>query len=148
MPELMAGISVIAILAGTGATNAVKQINQAKITATMDEMKSISLAVTEYQKDNPGETISSINTLVTQYYLTQGFVEAPNSELKTDWTEDTWGTDYKLTPPSIETDGDFIRGSLESAGPDGKLTDDTATPYNEADDNIKITLEPMVGGTD
>ena len=148
MPEIMASIAVMSILAGTGIVSAVNQINQARVVATMDEMKSISTALMDYHKDHPGDTIStigSINTLVREGYLAQGFTAAPDTDLKTDWKEDAWGNSYKLLAPSIENDGDYIRGSLESAGADGKLTDDPLTAgYDETDDNIKITLEPMI----
>lgn len=145
MPEVMASITVMAVLAGTGVTSAVNQISRSRIIATMDEMKSISLALDQYHQDNPGNTISTITTLVTYNYLTEGFTQAPDSDLKTDWKEDAWGNPYKLTPPSIDADGDYLRGSLESAGPNGIMTDDsTTTSVNEAADNIKITLEPMI----
>ncbi|MFH1713397.1 MAG: prepilin-type N-terminal cleavage/methylation domain-containing protein, partial [Candidatus Jacksonbacteria bacterium] len=45
MPEIMASIAVMSILAGTGIVSAVNQINQARVVATMDEMKSISTAL-------------------------------------------------------------------------------------------------------
>ena len=145
MPELMAGISIMAILAGTGATSAVNQINKAKLVATMDEMKSISEALAEYHKDYPGDTISTITTLVTKGYLAEGFTQAPDTDLETDWKEDAWGNSYTLSAPSVDSDGDYIRGYLESAGSDGVLTDDTATSNrDEDDDNIRITLEPMI----
>jgi hypothetical protein len=84
---------------------------------------------------------------VTQQYLAQGFVAAPDADLETDWKQDVWNNDYTLVPPSVEADGDYIRGSLESAGADGILTDDeTTTAYDESDDNIKISLEPMIAG--
>lgn len=143
--EVTASITIMAILAGTGVTSAVNQISRSRIIATMDEMKSIALALDQYHQDNPGSTISTITTLVSSNYLGEGFTHTPDSDLKTDWKEDTWGNSYKLTPPSIDTDGDYLRGSLESAGPDGIMADNPATTgTDEDDDNIKITLEPMV----
>jgi type II secretory pathway pseudopilin PulG len=147
MPELLAGISIMAILAGTGVSSAVNQINHAKITATMDEMMSISKALMEYQNDNPGTTITTITTLVSQEYVSEGFTQAPDTALKTNWKEDAWGNSYILTPPSIDGSGKYTRGSLESSGADGILADDPLTAsYNESDDNIKISLDPMITG--
>ncbi|HBH46640.1 MAG: hypothetical protein A2445_02675 [Candidatus Jacksonbacteria bacterium RIFOXYC2_FULL_44_29] len=147
MPEIMASITVMAVLAGTGVTNAVNQISQAKLIATMDEMKAVRDSLMAYQQDYPGDTISTITTLVTKGYLAEGFTDAPNSDLETNWKEDAWGKSYALVPPAIDQDGDYLRGSLESAGPDGKTTNDPATTdYDEAKDNIKITLEPIVAG--
>jgi len=146
MPELMASISIMAILASTGAKGVVNQINQARLTATMQEMQAISEALIDYHKDHPGDTISTITTLVTYGYLTEGFTDAPDSDLETDWKEDAWGNDYKLSKPYIAEDGDLERGFLESAGPDCELTDNPETDYDETDDNIKITLEPMIYG--
>ena len=145
MPEVMASITVMALLAGTGVTSAVNQISKSRIVATMDEMKAISIALDQYQQDNSGGTISTITTLVSSNYLTEGFTHTPDTDMKTDWKEDAWGNLYLLKPPSIDIDGDYLRGSLESAGADGVLADDPATTsINEASDNIKITLEPMV----
>lgn len=148
MPEIMASISIMAILAGTGVTNAVNQMSKAKLVATMDEMKSIRDALIAYQQDNPGDTISTITTLVTEAYLSQGFTDAPNIDLESNWKEDAWGETYVFVPPFVEPDGDYKRGSLSSGGPDGEIEDDPATVgYNEASDNIIIGLEPMVGGS-
>lgn|SRR3989338_3883362 len=145
MPELMAGITIMSILAGTGVTNAIGQISHARLAATMDEMKSISEALLAYQQDHPGDTISTITTLVSQGYLTEGFTEAPDTDLETDWKEDAWGLAYTLLAPSVDTDGDYLRGYLKSAGSDGKMIDDPATSgIDETDDNIRITLEAMV----
>lgn len=149
MPEIMAGIAIMSILAGTGVVSAVNQINKARLIATMDEMKTLSTALMDYQKDHPGDTISTVSsletTLVREGYLAEGFTEAPDTDLETDWSEDAWGNSYTLVVPSIEADGDYIRGSLESAGADGKLINDPLTEsYNETDDNIKIALEPMI----
>ena len=102
-------------------------------------------ALAEYHKDYPGDTISTITTLVTKGYLAEGFTQAPDTDLETDWKEDAWGNSYTLSAPSVDSDGDYIRGYLESAGSDGVLTDDTATSNrDEDDDNIRITLEPMI----
>lgn len=147
LPEIMAGITIMTILTGVGVKSAVNQINDAHITATMEEMKGISEAVSEYHRVNPGSTISTISTLVSKGYLAEGFTDAPDSDLETDWSEDSWGGDYKITPPIVEADGDYMRGSLESAGTDGIFADDPVTTgLDESDDNIKITLEPMVAG--
>ncbi|MEK9165408.1 MAG: type II secretion system protein [Patescibacteria group bacterium] len=145
MPEIMAGIAIMSILAGTGVVSAVNQINKARLVATMDEMKAISTALMDYQKDHPGDTLTSTTTLVTQNYLAEGFTVAPDTDMETDWGYDAWGNKYTLIPPSIEADGDYIRGSLESGGADGKIADDPLTlDYKETDDNIKIALEPMI----
>lgn len=148
MPELLAGISIMAILAGTGVGSAVNQINSARLSATMDEMSAISKALSEYHKDNPGTTISTITTLVSGKYLSEGFTKTPDSDLKTDWKEDAWGNSYALTPPSQDGSGNYIRGSLESAGKDGIVTDDSnTTGYDESADNLKISLEPIITGS-
>src|SRR3990167_3747681 len=147
MPELLAGISIMAILAGTGVSSAVNQINSAKVSATMEEMGAISKALMEYHRDNPGTTITTITTLVSGKYLSEGFTQTPDSDLKTNWKEDAWGNIYILTPPSIDGSGNYIRGALESPGADGILTDNSGTTsYNEATDNTKISLEPMITG--
>jgi len=146
MPELMAGISIMAVLAGTGVTSAANQINKSKVIATMDEMKAISLALEQYHEDYPGDSISTITTLITKGYLAEGFTDAPDTDFETDWKEDAWNNDYQLEKPYIDNDGDFMRGSLTSAGTDGELVNDPDTDWNEESDNIKITLEPIVPG--
>ena len=144
MPEIMAGITIMAILAGTGATSAVKHISQARVAATMTEMKAISEAFAQYHADNPGRT-TTITTLKNNGYLAEGFTDAPDSDLETDWGEDAWGNDYTLVKPFVDDDGDYERGSLESAGADGEFEDNPDTDsYDESDDNIKITIEPMI----
>lgn len=148
MPEIMASITIMAVLAGTGVTNAVGQVGRAKLIATMDEMKSIRDALMTYQQDHPGDTISTITTLITYDYLTKGFTDAPDSDLETNWKEDAWGNSYRFVPPYID-DGDYERGSLTSGGPDGEIDDDPDTlDYDETDDNIVIALEAIVGGVD
>lgn len=148
MPELLAVISIMTILAGTGVNSAVNQINSARISTTMEEMNAISKALSEYQKDNPGTTISTITTLVSGKYVSEGFTQTPDSDLETNWKEDAWGKSYVLTPPSIDGSGNYIRGSLESPGANGILTDNSSTTgYDESDDNIKVSLEPMVTGS-
>ena len=144
MPELMAGITIMAVLAGTGVTSAVNRINHARVVATMTEMKAISEALMAYHENNPGDTISTITTLVTKGYLAKGFTDAPDTDLETDWGEDAWGNDYELTPPFVDVDGDYEPGSLESAGADGELKNLEGTGWDESKDNIKITLEPMI----
>jgi len=145
MPEIMAGITIMTILAGTGVASAVNQINKAKLASTMDEMKAISQALAHYHADYPGGTISTITTLVSEGYLSEGFTDAPDTDLETDWKEDAWGNDYRLVKPFVDVDGDYKRGSLESAGSGGELLDNPDTAdYDESDDNIKITIEPMI----
>jgi type II secretory pathway pseudopilin PulG len=149
MPEIMAGITIMAILAGTGAISAVKRINRAKVVATMTEMKAISEALAQYHADHPGDTITTITTLVTQGYLPEGFTKAPDTDLETNWKKDAWGNYYKLAPPPeiYDEDGDYGKGYLESGGLDGEIDDLESTPdYDETDDNIKIVLEPIVSG--
>ncbi len=144
MPEIMASITIMAVLAGTGVKSAVNQVNSTRLIATMDEMRSISQALDEYHIDHPGST-TTITTLVTQKYLAEGFTSAPQTSLKTNLKEDAWGIAYRLTAPSIDTKGVYLKGKLESAGANGIFDDDPATTsYNEADDNITLVLEPMI----
>ena len=148
MPEIMASITIMAILAGTGVTNAVGQVSRAKLVATMDEMKSVRNALMAYQQDNPGDTVSTITTLITKGYLVEGFTDSPDSDLETDWKEDAWGNRYEFMAPFIDVDGDYEAGYYESGGPDGELEDNPDTlDADETDDNIRITLESMAPGS-
>ena len=142
--EITASITIMAILAGTGVISAVNQINSAKIIATMDEMKSISQALVVYHNDHPGDTVSTITTLVTQKYLTKGFTSAPQTSLKTDWKKDAWGKEYRFTAPSVDAKGVYLEGQLTSAGADGVFDDNPATTIHEDDDNITIVIEPKL----
>lgn len=146
MPEIMASITIMAVLAGTGVTSAVNQINSTKVTATMDEMKSISQALADYHGDHPGST-TTIATLLTQKYLAKGFTSAPQTSLKTNLKEDAWGSAYRFTAPSIDAKNVYLEGKLESAGSDGTFDDDpTTASYDESADNITMNLEPMIAG--
>jgi type II secretory pathway pseudopilin PulG len=146
MPEIMASITIMAILAGTGVKSAVNQVNSTRLIATMDEMASISRALDEYHIDHPGST-TTITTLVTQKYLAEGFTSAPETSLKTNLKKDAWENDYRLTSPLVDQSGVYLKGKLESAGADGIFDDDsTTTSYDETDDNITLMLEPMIAG--
>lgn len=144
MPEIMASITIMAVLAGTGVKSAVSQINITKITATMDEMKAIGQAFDEYHIDHPGST-TTIATLLTQKYLAEGFTSAPQISLETNLKKDAWGVAYRLTAPSVDQTGVYLKGKLESAGANGIFDDDPATAsYDEKADNITLILEPMI----
>lgn len=131
MPEIMAGVMVMTIMASAGAVNVLKNLDQVRITATVSEMLSIRDALLNYQRDNPGETASSLSTLVTNDYLMEGVDEAPDIDMETDYDEDAWNENYvKVWPTSS------ARGSLTSSGPDK----DIAT----TSDNIVVALEKIV----
>ena len=86
---------------------------------------------------------------MTQEYLAEGFTDAPDSDLETNWKKDAWGNSYRLVPPpeTYNDDGEYDTGYLESGGLDGEIDDlDTTPDYDETDDNIKIILEPIVAG--
>lgn len=131
MPEIMAGIMVMTIMASTGAVNVLRSAEQARISASISEMIAIRDALINYQRDNPGETVSSLSTLVTYDYLMKGIDDAPDTDMETDYTEDAWNKDYAIVWPTA-----IARGSLTSFGPDK----DIAT----TSDNIVVALEKIV----
>jgi prepilin-type N-terminal cleavage/methylation domain-containing protein len=134
LSEIMASMVILSVVTTTGAINVAKNLDNARINATIQEMLAIRDALNNYQRDHPGYTItstSSMSTLITNDYLLEGVTDAPDSDLETDYTEDAWGRDYVITLPT-----DSKRGSIKSGGAD----QDLAT----TSDNIEAALEKVV----
>lgn len=140
LPEIMASLAIISIMGAAGTQNVLKYLTEARINATIQEMQSMRDAIMEYQRENFGETVSTVTTLVTYDYLNQGITDAPDSSLETDYKEDAWDEDYEFVWPTIND-----RGYIASAGPDGILdADNGGDALAISDDDIVIGLEKIV----
>ena len=138
LPEIMASLAIISIMGAAGTQNVLKYLTEARINATIQEMQSMRDAIMEYQRENFGETVSTVTTLVTYDYLNQGITDAPDSSLKTNYKKDAWDEDYEFSWPTLT-----LRGYIASAGPDGILDADNGG-VEESNDDIVIGLEKIV----